>query len=126
MVYFFSEPEVSKAIVVRAEDQRKLSIPSLQGMGAVYHLLSHDLNRKIEFIKITMEPRIEEEGGLVTHQGEECGYVVSGTLVVRIQGETHVLNAGDSIYYDSSLPHRFFNPGKATCISVWAMTPPTF
>ncbi|MDD4316070.1 MAG: XRE family transcriptional regulator [Clostridia bacterium] len=39
------------------------------------------------------------------HSGQEMDYVLEGALKVSISGKTEVLNAGDSIYYDSSLPH---------------------
>src|SRR5688572_15975583 len=41
------------------------------------------------------------------HQGGEFVYALSGTLSVHIAGEEHVLEAGDSIYFDSSVPHGY-------------------
>jgi len=123
VVHFFSEPEKTKAVVVRAHQQRALEIAR---HGASYRLLSPDLNRKIEFLKVTLEPGQIDEGESVSHDGEECGYVVLGTLTVRVAHESYVLNQGDSIYFTSSVPHRLLNMGPEPCISIWAMTPPTF
>lgn len=123
VVHFFAEPAKPKALVVRAHEQRALEIVN---PGATYHLLSPDLNRKIEFLKIILQPGQIDEGDLVSHEGEECGYVVSGTLTVRVAADSYILHPGDSIYFDSSIPHRLVNYGAQTCLSIWAMTPPTF
>ncbi|MBT9156101.1 MAG: HTH-type transcriptional regulator PuuR [Firmicutes bacterium] len=123
VVYFFAEPEKPKAIVVRAHEQKALKIPN---PGATYHLLSPDLNRKIEFLKIMLQPGQIDEGELVSHDGEECGYVVSGTLTVKVAEDRYTLHPGDSIYFDSCIPHRLLNFGTNMCLSIWAMTPPTF
>ncbi len=39
------------------------------------------------------------------HEGEEFHYVMEGTLKIIVGGKEHVLNQGDSVYFDSSLPH---------------------
>ena len=68
--YFFDEEEADKAplspVVKRAE--RKTIKTS--NSKALYELLSHDLNRKIEFLYITIKPGDQSSTGLVTHEGE--------------------------------------------------------
>lgn len=60
-----------------------------------------------------MEPFIVEVSATVTpaaplgsHEGEEFMYVLSGRLEVAYGKESHTLEAGDSIYYDSIVPHH--------------------
>ena len=58
-----------------------------------------------------MEPflidvRFHEEHPLSTHEGEEFLYVLAGRLEVSYGKTTCVLEAGDSIYYDSIVPHN--------------------
>ena len=36
------------------------------------------------------------------------------------------LNEGDSIYFRSTIPHKYLNNDKEDCVSVWAMTPTFF
>lgn len=36
------------------------------------------------------------------------------------------LNAGDSFYFPSNLPHAYRDPGKTRLRVVWINTPPTF
>lgn len=40
------------------------------------------------------------------HEGEEFIYVLSGEISITYGTEKHVLKSGDSIYYDSIVPHR--------------------
>jgi transcriptional regulator with XRE-family HTH domain len=41
------------------------------------------------------------------HSGAEFMYVLTGQLVVSYQGEDHLLEAGDSVYFDASEPHSY-------------------
>jgi mannose-6-phosphate isomerase-like protein (cupin superfamily) len=45
---------------------------------------------------------------------------------VSVGGNKEILRAGDAYYFDSSLPHRFRNPGDQECELISANTPPTF
>ena len=45
------------------------------------------------------------------HSGAEFIYVLSGELAISYQGEDHLLEAGDSVYFDASEPHAYL--GKA-------------
>lgn len=42
---------------------------------------------------------------LSTHDGQELNYVLSGKLKIQIESHVETLGAGDSIYYNASLPH---------------------
>lgn len=122
--YFFDEKEVLPFNpVVKKEARKKLLIGKNK---REYELLTSDLNRKIEFLKITLEENSSSSDGFVQHEGEECGYVLKGTLTVYIKEQKFILEEGDSIGFDSTLPHRYHNAGKGQCISIWAMTPPSF
>ena len=46
-----------------------------------------------------------EDIELVTHEGQECDIVIKGHMKIQIGGHTEILHAGDTIYYDSSVPH---------------------
>lgn len=57
------------------------------------------------------------------HPGVEFIYVLTGALVVRIDGDDHALAAGDSIYFDSSLPHAYRRTGARPCTAVVVTAP---
>ena len=59
------------------------------------------------------------------HGMQEAGVVLRGTLELILDGELHVLNAGDCFYFDSRRPHRFRNRGKVPVDAVSVNTPPS-
>ena len=52
--------------------------------------------------------------------------MLEGTHAVSVGGTRYVLRAGDSISYDSTIPHWYENPGDTTSVSLWVVTPPSF
>lgn len=52
---------------------------------------------------------------LSTHEGQEFDYVVSGTLKFAHDGHFEILNAGDSVFYDSGKPHGMIAVGGEGC-----------
>jgi transcriptional regulator with XRE-family HTH domain len=57
------------------------------------------------------------------HDGAEFLHVLKGTLRLQISGEVHELEAGDSIYFDSSRPHAYSRSGTAACEALVMTTP---
>jgi len=57
-----------------------------------------------EPFEVTVESN-EGEMHLNSHEGEEFNYVLEGRLLLRINDKNLILNPGDSIYFDSSIPH---------------------
>jgi transcriptional regulator with XRE-family HTH domain len=55
----------------------------------------------------------------IRHSGREYGLVLSGSLEVTVGFETSVLSAGDSISFDSTVPHRLRNVGTEPVRGVW-------
>ena len=64
--------------------------------------------------------------GAISHDGEEVGYVVEGTLELTVDDKVVTLLAGDSFFFDSACPHSYRNPGKSTTRVVWINSPPTY
>ncbi len=121
---FFEEQDADESLVVRKSQRKIIQFPDSH---VRYQLLNPNLHGQIEFLLVEIEPgKVHDPEDLVTHTGEECGYVLEGELIVRLNSrETH-LYEGDSISFPSSTPHRFSNPGKIISRSIWAMTPPSF
>ena len=73
------------------------------------------------FVQIVYEPESSatELGETFIHEGYENGYILSGELQVTIGGETFMLSAGDSIGFDSSIPHVLRNVGDVTVEGIW-------
>ncbi|HNY18357.1 MAG TPA: XRE family transcriptional regulator [Treponemataceae bacterium] len=63
-------------------------------------------DRKAEPFLVTVEPKPASEPiHLNTHIGQEFDYVIEGTLLISLNGKEFTLNEGDSLYYDSGIPH---------------------
>jgi DNA-binding transcriptional MerR regulator/quercetin dioxygenase-like cupin family protein len=80
-----------------------------------------------------MEPhlfRIKPGGGSgesYSHEGEEFLHVLRGNFEIWLDGKEHYhLRPGDSLYFESSTPHRWKNPGRTETWLLWINTPPTF
>ena len=52
---------------------------------------------------------------LTTHEGQECDIVISGSMKIQIGSHSEILHAGDTIYYDSSVPHGMIAVGGESC-----------
>ncbi|GAC1631130.1 MAG: MerR family transcriptional regulator [Candidatus Acidiferrum sp.] len=62
-----------------------------------------------------------------THEGEEFLHVIRGEFEIWLGHDEHYkLSAGDSLYFESSTPHRWRNPGSSESWLLWINTPPTF
>jgi transcriptional regulator with XRE-family HTH domain len=79
--------------------------------GMIFKALAADKNsRHMEPFIIDIEAATDQKKS--THEGEEFIYVMSGSLAVEYGADNHVLSAGDSIYYDSIVPHRVRSADK--------------
>ena len=73
--------------------------------GYEYESLAFNfMNRSMEPMLVTLEKE-EKEPGLVIHGGQEFNYVLEGSMKVTIGKNVFILNPGDSIYFNPSLPH---------------------
>lgn len=64
--------------------------------------------------------------GPFSHDGEEVGLVLDGTLELIVDGERHLVLAGSSFYFASDHSHSYRAASAAPCRVVWINTPPTF
>ena len=52
------------------------------------------------------------------HPGFEFIYAIQGALSVHVGADEHVLKTGDSMYFDSSVPHAYRRSGGRSCSAV--------
>jgi len=83
--------------------------------------------------KKVMEPHLfriapgANSGGSYSHEGEEFIYVLQGKLEVWInEVEHYMLEVGDSLYFESSLAHRWQSLSDKETAVLWVNTPATF
>jgi transcriptional regulator with XRE-family HTH domain/quercetin dioxygenase-like cupin family protein len=89
--------------------------------GVVWERLAATPEHAVNFMKITYAPGAASTGGgdLVSHEGYEYGYVLKGTLEIVVGSETFTLNEGESMGFDSKIPHRLRNVGKGAFEGIW-------
>jgi transcriptional regulator with XRE-family HTH domain len=108
--------------VVRRNRRKMLIEPGKKGK---MYLLTPDLQRKLEVILGEEEPGNADEEWY-SHAGEECGFVLEGRYEVSVGDRVFVLEAGDSIYFPSHLPHKTRVLGDEPVKTIWVITPPSF
>ena len=60
------------------------------------------------------------------HEGEEFGYVLAGTVVLKVGGKSHKVRTGESFCLHPNAPHTIYNGGKRPAKFLWVSTPPNF
>jgi quercetin dioxygenase-like cupin family protein len=89
-----------------------------RGQLEFFSLAAGKSSRHMEPFRIVVQPGAGRS--LSTHEGEEVIYVLDGRIEVEYGKDVHVLGAGDSIYYDSIVPHQVRAAGEnaATILAV--------
>jgi mannose-6-phosphate isomerase-like protein (cupin superfamily) len=90
--------------------------------GLIYEHLGYRFKGKTSEPFLVTAPVIKEEQEkpikLSAHEGQEFDYVIKGSLKVQVGEHIEILNAGDSIYYDSSYGHGMIAIGEEDCIFI--------
>ncbi|MCQ2752350.1 MAG: XRE family transcriptional regulator [Coriobacteriales bacterium] len=92
--------------ICTAENKRTLGTISDAGKLNFFSLAASKSARHIDPFIITMDPTENNEHELRSHEGEEFLYALEGPVEVQYGKEIYVLQPGDSIYYDSIVPHE--------------------
>ncbi|MDR2701375.1 MAG: cupin domain-containing protein [Spirochaetaceae bacterium] len=69
------------------------------------HLAFTFSNKKAEPFLVTVEPKEGETPTLHSHEGQEFDYMLSGRMEFHFDNIVYELNEGDSVYFDSGVPH---------------------
>ncbi len=120
---FFSEAPSEEQIVFPASDY--------------FEKIDTELHNKIEWIipnaqKNMMEPILLtlEPGGSTypdnPHEGEEFGYVLSGSITLHLGKKQYKAKKGESFYFTPSTSHYIEASPKKGAVILWVSTPPSF
>jgi len=101
-------PEDINLCIVRKSEGKKISSVNLEGYH--YEVLAHKKKGK------NMEPFFImpafDEKAVFCHEGEEFMYMLEGTHEFVYNDKKYILHKGDSIYFDSNIPHTGRSIGK--------------
>ena len=120
--FFADEFEIRDRVFFRAGE-----LTEIADGGVSYRQVGANLsNHAIQLMQECYQPGSGTGRHAITHEGEECGIILSGRLAVSVGEQSAVLRKGDAYYFRSNQPHRFHNPGNDSCELITACTPPTF
>lgn len=106
-----------KSPLVRSEDRQAIELES----GVLWEKLAGSTEDAVDFLYAIYDVSgaSTSDHSLMRHQGRECGYVMSGTLGIQVGFDHYELNPGDSIAFDSTVPHRLYNNGERPVEAIW-------
>jgi transcriptional regulator with XRE-family HTH domain len=111
------EGEAGAGPVVRPSERHAVELDS----GVIWERLTSHQPEDVDFMHV-----IYDVGGssapddrLMRHPGREYGFVISGRLGVQLAFARHELDPGDSIAFDSTVPHRLWNLGDEPVHGIW-------
>jgi quercetin dioxygenase-like cupin family protein len=104
-------------IVQRAGERLVIELES----GVRWERLNPTGERDVDFLEVEYDVggASSRGGTFVHHAGRENGLVTSGALRVTVGFEQYELVAGDSICFDSAVPHRLETVGDEPARAVW-------
>lgn len=127
---FLDDQDEMGAVVCRKEDLQNNTISfSNNASNARTHMQYHSLSnskadRSMEPFIIDIQTTEDTSYELSSHEGEEFIYVMEGAIEIAYGKKNHVIEAGDSIYYDSIVPHHVHGfKGQAAKILAVVYTP---
>lgn len=108
--FFFGEKRQKKSFsVIRAPDRIRFpEAPELPLPAYYFEVLAYGATEKtIAAYLADFPPSAAFDCHEHEHEGSEFVHVLSGTLAINYQANEHILEAGDSVYFDSSEPHSY-------------------
>jgi transcriptional regulator with XRE-family HTH domain len=107
---FWAETQGEPFTIVRKDERKTVSrFASTDGVQYGYSYESLGFEKKdrcMEPFIVTLEPATIQTSTTSAHEGEEFIFVLEGEMEVTLGNHTDVLGPGDSIYYNSDIPHR--------------------
>lgn len=123
--YFFAGAR-DKPLVAVVRKAERVRLPERQNLEDVaYRFESLDYpatERRFNSYFAEFFPVARETVRLHMHPGVEFIYALQGTLSVQIGGQDHALQAADSMYFDSGVPHGYRRSGGRACSAIIVTT----
>jgi len=124
--YFFSDDQKRHVVAIVRRAQRKRFPERPDGRDISYYFESLDfaaVERKLNAYHAEFAPLQPGKARLHHHAGVEFLSVLRGKLELHIGTNDHILESGDSIYFDSSLPHSYRRVSQKPCSALVVTTP---
>ena len=122
--YFFFEDSRRHLVAIVRRPARKRFPERPEGGDVSFYFESLDfaaVERK--FNAYYADFQVPEKARAHQHTGAEFLSVLKGKLEIRIGTEDHILETGDSIYFDSSVPHTYKRASQKPCSAIVVTAP---
>lgn len=106
---FFEPYEMVNLVYTKSKQRAGLELKH----GVMADLGAGMLNPLMTPLVLKLEPGARS-GEAISHEGQDFVYCLQGEVLYSVNGQTFLLEAGDSIIFDGNLPHRFQNTGTAS------------
>jgi transcriptional regulator with XRE-family HTH domain len=116
----FIAPAESSAPVVHASSRPMIELKG----GVTWARLTALAEKGAEFLEITYAPGAMSGASLSHHEGREFGLIVEGELLIELGFDSYTLHKGDSIIFESTVPHRLINKSDHPMRAVWVVLSP--
>jgi transcriptional regulator with XRE-family HTH domain len=114
----------NRGAVVRASERPRLVHPRRKWQD---FLLTPQGSKRLQVILSVIEPGEGSGDEPYSHDSdEECVIVLRGRLEFGVEDQTYVLEEGDSLTFESRLPHWNRNAGDGKAEVLWVITPPSY
>ena len=120
MAAFFSE-EQEQQVVFSPDDFFEDSRENCR----ILWVVPNAQKNAMEPILITILPR-QATRTMLPHEGEEFGYVLSGSVILEYGGRKHRVHRGETFYIRGDQEHCLRNSGASPARVLWITTPPSF
>jgi len=109
--FFFQDGDREEKVVLVRKDESKVLDSRYFGRdesGYYYEALAYKKSKKyMEPFLVEFKRKRAEKLSYFSHEGEEFIYLLEGTLEFRTESKQYVLYPGDSLYFESSIPHAY-------------------
>lgn len=107
----------SRNFIQRPETRQCIDLAS----GVRWERLSPSSDPFVDFLEVIYQPKGNTDAvrRALRHDGREYGLVLNGRLRADVGFETYDLAAGDSIVFDSSTPHVYWNETDDVVHAIW-------
>jgi transcriptional regulator with XRE-family HTH domain len=110
----------SGALVLRSSESKILT--SKDRSFSSRALFPFDEPRRVEFYELRLAPGSVEDADAHPPGTSENLVLTAGALEIDVAGDTHRLEAGDSILFEADTPHAYRNPGRVEAVMYLVMT----
>ncbi len=125
--FFFQDGNPEEKVVLVKRDKSKVIDSRYFGReesGYYYEALAFKKSKKnMEPFLVEFKRKRLEKLSYFSHEGEEFLYVLQGTLEFRTEDRHYVLDTGDSLYFESSIPHAYRAIGKSNVKALTVVYP---